>query len=153
MFRCGFACVCLLQGMPVHKSVFLVFFQGDQLRTRVKKICDGWVLGLTNVYAITLAASSLNINIITSSLVFVPVQESWLFALACVLQWPQILGDNATETILSLSCRYLSSTNYVNHCLRIFYVVFLFPSDTTVELLIWVGEYISAFVFPINNGN
>ncbi|KAH8851286.1 V-type proton ATPase 116 kDa subunit [Schistosoma japonicum] len=28
--------------IPVHKSVFLVFFQGDQLRTRVKKICDGF---------------------------------------------------------------------------------------------------------------
>ncbi|CAH8472781.1 unnamed protein product [Schistosoma haematobium] len=32
----------LTTGMPVHKSVFLVFFQGDQLRTRVKKICDGF---------------------------------------------------------------------------------------------------------------
>ncbi|CAH8471267.1 unnamed protein product [Heterobilharzia americana] len=32
----------LTTGAPVHKSVFLVFFQGDQLRTRVKKICDGF---------------------------------------------------------------------------------------------------------------
>ncbi|CAH8440234.1 unnamed protein product [Schistosoma turkestanicum] len=32
----------LTTGMPVNKSVFLVFFQGDQLRTRVKKICDGF---------------------------------------------------------------------------------------------------------------
>ncbi|KAF6776504.1 hypothetical protein AHF37_03983 [Paragonimus kellicotti] len=29
-------------GTKVNKSVFLVFFQGDQLRTRVKKICEGF---------------------------------------------------------------------------------------------------------------
>nr|CAH8828094.1 unnamed protein product [Trichobilharzia regenti] len=32
----------LTTGASVHKSVFLVFFQGDQLRSRVKKICDGF---------------------------------------------------------------------------------------------------------------
>ncbi|XP_072034787.1 V-type proton ATPase 116 kDa subunit a 1-like isoform X2 [Amphiura filiformis] len=26
----------------VHKSVFIIFFQGDQLKTRVKKICEGF---------------------------------------------------------------------------------------------------------------
>lgn len=26
---------------PVHKTVFLIFFQGEQLKTKVKKICDG----------------------------------------------------------------------------------------------------------------
>lgn len=31
-----------LQGDQVHKSVFIIFFQGDQLKTRVKKICEGF---------------------------------------------------------------------------------------------------------------
>jgi vacuolar-type H+-ATPase subunit I/STV1 len=26
----------------VYKSVFIIFFQGDQLKTRVKKICEGF---------------------------------------------------------------------------------------------------------------
>lgn len=30
------------QGDYVHKSVFIIFFQGDQLKNRVKKICEGW---------------------------------------------------------------------------------------------------------------
>ncbi|XP_033244855.1 V-type proton ATPase 116 kDa subunit a isoform X7 [Drosophila miranda] len=29
-------------GDQVHKSVFIIFFQGDQLKTRVKKICEGF---------------------------------------------------------------------------------------------------------------
>ncbi|XP_053116514.1 V-type proton ATPase 116 kDa subunit a 1 isoform X2 [Hemicordylus capensis] len=29
-------------GDYVHKSVFIIFFQGDQLKTRVKKICEGF---------------------------------------------------------------------------------------------------------------
>uniref|UniRef100_A0A8B9LP82 V-type proton ATPase subunit a n=1 Tax=Astyanax mexicanus TaxID=7994 RepID=A0A8B9LP82_ASTMX len=29
-------------GDHVHKSVFIIFFQGDQLKNRVKKICEGW---------------------------------------------------------------------------------------------------------------
>ncbi|XP_025084481.1 V-type proton ATPase 116 kDa subunit a-like isoform X2 [Pomacea canaliculata] len=29
-------------GDHVHKSVFIIFFQGDQLKTRVKKICEGF---------------------------------------------------------------------------------------------------------------
>lgn len=32
------------QGDQVHKSVFIIFFQGDQLKNRVKKICEGQVL-------------------------------------------------------------------------------------------------------------
>lgn len=28
--------------IPVYKSVFIIFFQGDQLKTRVKKICEGF---------------------------------------------------------------------------------------------------------------
>lgn len=31
------------QGDPIMKTVFIVFFQGDQLKTRVKKICEGFV--------------------------------------------------------------------------------------------------------------
>lgn len=31
-----------LQGDQVFKSVFIIFFQGDQLKTRVKKICEGF---------------------------------------------------------------------------------------------------------------
>lgn len=31
-----------LQGDQVYKSVFIIFFQGDQLKTRVKKICEGF---------------------------------------------------------------------------------------------------------------
>lgn len=31
-----------LQGDNVYKSVFIIFFQGDQLKTRVKKICEGF---------------------------------------------------------------------------------------------------------------
>lgn len=30
------------QGDQVFKSVFIIFFQGDQLKTRVKKICEGF---------------------------------------------------------------------------------------------------------------
>ena len=30
-----------LQGDMVHKSVFVIFFQGDQLKQRAKKICEG----------------------------------------------------------------------------------------------------------------
>ncbi|XP_064421394.1 V-type proton ATPase 116 kDa subunit a 1 isoform X4 [Latimeria chalumnae] len=29
-------------GAQVHKSVFIIFFQGDQLKNRVKKICEGF---------------------------------------------------------------------------------------------------------------
>ena len=40
-------CIPLLlsrfQGNQVYKVVFILFFQGDQLRTRVRKICEGWV--------------------------------------------------------------------------------------------------------------
>lgn len=36
--------VSFQQGDQVHKSVFIIFFQGDQLKNRVKKICEGWVL-------------------------------------------------------------------------------------------------------------
>nr|XP_015217360.1 PREDICTED: V-type proton ATPase 116 kDa subunit a isoform 1 [Lepisosteus oculatus] len=37
-------CATLLfpQGDQVHKSVFIIFFQGDQLKNRVKKICEGF---------------------------------------------------------------------------------------------------------------
>lgn len=31
-----------LKGAQVYKSVFIIFFQGDQLKTRVKKICEGF---------------------------------------------------------------------------------------------------------------
>uniref|UniRef100_A0A672HM15 V-type proton ATPase subunit a n=1 Tax=Salarias fasciatus TaxID=181472 RepID=A0A672HM15_SALFA len=31
-----------LSGDQVHKSVFIIFFQGDQLKNRVKKICEGF---------------------------------------------------------------------------------------------------------------
>lgn len=31
-----------MQGDQVFKSVFIIFFQGDQLKTRVKKICEGF---------------------------------------------------------------------------------------------------------------
>ena len=30
------------KGDQVYKSVFIIFFQGDQLKTRVKKICEGF---------------------------------------------------------------------------------------------------------------
>lgn len=29
------------QGDSVHKTVFIIFFQGEQLKTKVKKICEG----------------------------------------------------------------------------------------------------------------
>lgn len=32
----------LFQSDQVYKSVFIIFFQGDQLKTRVKKICEGF---------------------------------------------------------------------------------------------------------------
>jgi V-type H+-transporting ATPase subunit a len=31
-----------MQGQLVYKCVFIIFFQGDQLRSRVKKICEGY---------------------------------------------------------------------------------------------------------------
>lgn len=37
----------LQQGDQVHKSVFIIFFQGDQLKNRVKKICEGSVTLVT----------------------------------------------------------------------------------------------------------
>ncbi len=30
-------------GDNVYKSVFIIFFQGEQLKSRVKKICEGYV--------------------------------------------------------------------------------------------------------------
>ncbi|VDL67397.1 unnamed protein product [Nippostrongylus brasiliensis] len=38
-------CVCVRceDGEPVNKTVFIIFFQGDQLKTKVKKICEGLV--------------------------------------------------------------------------------------------------------------
>lgn len=35
-------CNYLFQSDQVYKSVFIIFFQGDQLKTRVKKICEGF---------------------------------------------------------------------------------------------------------------
>ena len=32
-----------ITGDEVHKCVFIIFFQGDQLKSRVKKICEGCV--------------------------------------------------------------------------------------------------------------
>lgn len=32
-------------GDNVFKSVFIIFFQGEQLQTKVKKICEGYVFG------------------------------------------------------------------------------------------------------------
>jgi vacuolar-type H+-ATPase subunit I/STV1 len=32
----------LPQGDDVQKAVFIIFFQGDQLKSRVKKICEGF---------------------------------------------------------------------------------------------------------------
>ena len=31
----------LLQGTQVHKAVFMVFFQGETLKAKIKKICEG----------------------------------------------------------------------------------------------------------------
>uniref|UniRef100_A0A669ESY8 V-type proton ATPase subunit a n=1 Tax=Oreochromis niloticus TaxID=8128 RepID=A0A669ESY8_ORENI len=39
----GNVLVMFPQGDQVHKSVFIIFFQGDQLKNRVKKICEGYV--------------------------------------------------------------------------------------------------------------
>ena len=36
------------QGDPVKKVVFTVFFQGEQLKSRVKKICEGYVTVVVN---------------------------------------------------------------------------------------------------------
>jgi hypothetical protein len=38
---CSCWLISSLQNEPVHKLVFMVFFQGNQLKSRVKKICDG----------------------------------------------------------------------------------------------------------------
>ena len=34
----------LCQGNPVMKSVFILFFQGEQLHARIRKLCEGYVL-------------------------------------------------------------------------------------------------------------
>jgi V-type H+-transporting ATPase subunit a len=44
----GFSVSCyysfiFLQGEKIHKTVFVVFFQGEQLKNRVQKICEGFV--------------------------------------------------------------------------------------------------------------
>jgi V-type H+-transporting ATPase subunit a len=31
-----------IQGIEVQKAVFIIFFQGEQLKSRVKKICEGF---------------------------------------------------------------------------------------------------------------
>ena len=33
----------LLQGEQIRKSVFVIFFQGEQLKNRAQKICEGFV--------------------------------------------------------------------------------------------------------------
>jgi len=35
-------CVMCHQVGSVRRAVFIVYFQGDQLKEKVKKICDGW---------------------------------------------------------------------------------------------------------------
>lgn len=40
---CTVTLLLLLQGDLVYKNVFIVFFQGDQLKARVKKIAEGYV--------------------------------------------------------------------------------------------------------------
>jgi V-type H+-transporting ATPase subunit a len=32
----------IFQGIPTYKVVFILFFQGDQLRSRVRKICEAF---------------------------------------------------------------------------------------------------------------
>jgi len=39
-----FLSVFFLQGEMVQKHVFVLFFQGEQLRVRVRKICEGWAI-------------------------------------------------------------------------------------------------------------
>lgn len=33
---------CNLQGDEIYKTVFVAFFQGERLKNRVKKICEGF---------------------------------------------------------------------------------------------------------------
>uniref|UniRef100_A0A8C2FLY9 V-type proton ATPase subunit a n=1 Tax=Cyprinus carpio TaxID=7962 RepID=A0A8C2FLY9_CYPCA len=40
-------------GDQVHKSVFIIFFQGDQLKNRVKKICEGCSMVFSNLILFT----------------------------------------------------------------------------------------------------
>ena len=39
---CVCVCVCVFQGLQEQKIVFILFFQGDQLRSRVRKICEAF---------------------------------------------------------------------------------------------------------------
>uniref|UniRef100_A0A8C1XTR0 V-type proton ATPase subunit a n=1 Tax=Cyprinus carpio TaxID=7962 RepID=A0A8C1XTR0_CYPCA len=39
--------------VSVHKSVFIIFFQGDQLKNRVKKICEGCSMVFSNLILFT----------------------------------------------------------------------------------------------------
>lgn len=39
---CEVILIFVTQGEQVYKSVFIIFFQGDQLKMRVKKICEGF---------------------------------------------------------------------------------------------------------------
>lgn len=51
-----------MQGDQVRKSVFIIFFQGDQLKNRVKKICEGYAKvesNSKNIYEVALASSYL----------------------------------------------------------------------------------------------
>ena len=34
--------ICVSQNVEVSKTVFIIFFQGEQLKSKVKKICDGY---------------------------------------------------------------------------------------------------------------
>ena len=41
-----------VSGDEVHKCVFIIFFQGDQLKSRVKKICEGYVVSKNKILVI-----------------------------------------------------------------------------------------------------
>ena len=41
--NCTFCSFFLCQGDEIHKGVFIIFFQGEQLKSRTRKICEGYV--------------------------------------------------------------------------------------------------------------
>lgn len=50
----------------MHKSVFIIFFQGDQLKNRVKKICEGYE---------SLTAGQVSIILNTLTLLYIDVSQ------------------------------------------------------------------------------
>lgn len=91
-----------------YKTAFIIFFQGDQLKTRVRKICEGYV----DKHRFTEVSHSLNIFLRTSNQDFVVIFLLFLRFLMAVLfdtensswqkrEWGQLIVDLSCQSFLA----------------------------------------------------